>query len=121
MSKCYLVPEEGLKVALAAVEAGITERRGLFPREAGRVALEAFIRWQSENPPVMNVTQQNAMPNCSLAEFCAEWVRRMYLAPKPSIPNHLIQAFMGITLTQSQAKSVIELVNQCTRKERADE
>ena len=97
----YIIPEEGLKVAMAAVEAGITERRDLFPREAGRVALEAFIRWQSEHPSIPTTEWLDEFNRAGEIKpfkdfrgaMIAEWQRQMYLAPKPSIPNSLIRAF----------------------------
>ena len=101
----YTVPEEGLK---AVVDAHMIKwehlndayrdsamgklQEQLFIEEQ-KEDLEAFIRWQSENPGVPTKEQSDALKDeyyssvsNSRSEFswCAEeWQRRMYLAPEP--------------------------------------
>jgi hypothetical protein len=93
MSDKYVVPEEGLK---AAIDAAGQTVKGCPWQEIVSTALEAFIRWQSENPPVPTNGQIESMRDhigsqtswiAEVRAICREWVRRMYLAPEPTVPD----------------------------------
>lgn len=55
--------------------------------------LEAAIRWQAENPRVPTPQQKLEMafrgPLNDVHFLCAEWQRRMYLAPEPKAPEEI--------------------------------
>jgi hypothetical protein len=87
----YTVPEEGLKAAssLGRGDLAIKER------------LEAFIRWQSENPKVFSdewIVQLVKEAGCAdllganqfvlgMHQILDLFQRRMYLAPEPEVPE----------------------------------
>ena len=91
MSK-YVVPEGGLQVGRAAYSAYVTAEGG------ARRILEAFIAWQSENPPVPTELDVAGMCGALHGEglgttypslhkwLPVEWIRRMYLA-EPEVPE----------------------------------
>ncbi len=85
MTQRYVVPEAGLKAACDE----ICELGTGSGREVTRKVLEAFIRWQSENPRVPTGQQLWEMstkgPLADVNFVCAEWQRRMYLAPEPEV------------------------------------
>jgi hypothetical protein len=89
----YQVPASGLA---AAMENAPEELDPL----AVALILEAFIRWQSENPVMptkewMDEQIQVAHPSLTASTFSlraiAEWQRRMYLAPAESDPPEEIK------------------------------
>ena len=102
--KNYAVPEDGLKAILFAVESDqrITARPAI-----ARLVLEAFIRWQSENPPVpewhiigqmiadYRLTHKGCCDTEVMRDVATEYVRRMYLAPEPEVPED-VQAFWNV-------------------------
>jgi len=89
MSRRYVVPEEGLNAAVDAQELRCDP-------VITKIGLEAFIRWQSENPRVPTLEQlwscgkdaggQTNAFDGTIAMIAA-WLRRMYLAPKPEVPE----------------------------------
>jgi hypothetical protein len=92
----YVVPEGGLKAAIKAADSVADDDDFLK-------ALEAFIRWQSEEAPVPTPEQCAEMlqsfaldgeartggpVNRAQARCIAKtWIRRMYLAPEPEVPE----------------------------------
>ena len=117
MSK-YLVPEEGLKAAVEAMK-GPSGPKFRSTEEWASCGIEAFIRWQSENPIVPSEDEQ--LPPLSyktdssewigkdadhereksyregLCMCLAEWQRRMYLVPEPEVPE-AVKGLQGIHL-----------------------
>ena len=94
----YLVPEEGLKAALEAWSVGYEGSPTLPMEKRIPTIIEAFIRWQSENPQVPNHEQTIALCKVyetqternycqSVRDVAVEWVRRMYIAPEPDMPE----------------------------------
>ena len=91
--KKYVVPEEGMSVALAAVSRE--------DKSIASVAVLAFIRWQAESPKVPTVEQEKSMydawrengrfkpENGAMMFAASEWQRRMYLAPEPEVPEEI--------------------------------
>ncbi len=80
----YVVPEDGLKAAQREALGGE------FPvMDFMRRGVEAFIRWQSENPPVPSLLDisSNLKPEGQQIAIneSIEWIRRMYLAPEPKV------------------------------------
>ena len=99
MSK-YLVPEEGLKEAIAASDDYLRDNQSRDVH--AKVILEAFIAWQSENPPVPTEKQWSEVqfsvasrPIDYQRDFAVEWIRRMYLAPEPEVPEELKDLLWG--------------------------
>ncbi len=101
MSNKYVVPEEGMK---AAIDAAGQTVKGCPWQEIVSTALEAFIRWQSENPPVPTDEQireaaKKADPRgdwkvatsflTDYRNFLMLWERIMYLAPEPTVPEEI--------------------------------
>lgn len=90
--KKYVVPEEGLKAALDSAGQTVS---GCPWQELATKAVEAFIRWQSENPMVpsdedLEFLQRDAEGSVDLGFarrkwYITEWQRRMYLAPEPEV------------------------------------
>jgi hypothetical protein len=96
MTQRYVVPEEGKQKYWDAYNEAWrqypnTEPEYMKETECANKGLEAFIRWQSENPRVPTVDQQTEMSglirskinNPSVGDFAEEWQRRMYLSPEP--------------------------------------
>jgi len=116
--KKYVVPEGGLKAAVAqAFESGKFLNRRLWTEffsgsSAGcvkltRSILEGFIRWQAENPPKASMKQLQEMYDkvdkgnggTYIPSYLEEWIRRMYLAPEPEgIPESDIDKLEKIWL-----------------------
>ena len=101
MSDKYVVPEEGMK---AAIDAAGQTVKGCPWQEIVSTALEAFIRWQSENPPAPTDEQireaaKKADPRgdwkvatsflTDYRNFLMLWERIMYLAPEPTVPEEI--------------------------------
>ena len=101
MSDKYVVPEEGMK---AAIDAAGQTVKGCPWQEIVSTALEAFIRWQSETPPVPTDEQireaaKKADPRgdwkvatsflTDYRNFLMLWERIMYLAPEPTVPEEI--------------------------------
>ena len=97
----YKIPEAGLNAAWSAVaekmrayiDAGRKDH--IAELHVARIALEAFIRWQSENPQVPTRNQvctvigaEHDMESAiSHANFAVQWQSRMYLVPaEPEVP-----------------------------------
>lgn len=100
----YNVPEGGLAAVDEAIS--IVRRRQkeiyyddeLIAGDVRDITLEAFIRWQAENPPFPTVEQLGQMSfmgcvalngNWDGKNLCAEWIRRMYLAPDLEVPEEI--------------------------------
>lgn len=89
----YVVPEGGLKDALAHIDS----TRAHFDIEAEIIkeALEDFVRWLAKNPIVPTDKEVESMwanapeESSAVAYYCAEWQRRMFLASKESGDIHL--------------------------------
>ncbi len=96
----FVVPEGGLK----AVDKAISEARHRRKKHYGDdeliagtvrdITLASFIAWQSENPQVPTEDQVRLMKSdlryrdgvdFDTLKLCAEWQRRMYLAPEPEV------------------------------------
>jgi hypothetical protein len=85
----YAVPEGMLKAASDVFSRCRTDGAHL------NFALEAALRWQSENPPCptdedLEVLQRDAEGSVDLGFarrkwYTVEWIRRMYLAPEPEV------------------------------------
>ena len=121
MTQRYAVPEEGLKAALDRFGS-----RHPFSEDIARMLLEAFIRWQSENPQVPTdeqcdelisligatgrslVCYPSRIDRGQARTMLTEWQRRMYLADDfdPSLGG----ALSGRTFTQKQADAIKEYV-----------
>ena len=99
----YKIPEAGLNAAWSAVAEKMRahidakHKEPIAELHAARIALEAFIRWQSENPIVPTPKQArelfevwwgNDTSNAgTMGLVAAAWQRRMYLAPEePEVP-----------------------------------
>ncbi len=62
-----------------------------------RIALDAAVRWISENPPVPTSEQAFAIEvsypvrihSPSRTKFAEEWIRRMFLAPEDPVPEEV--------------------------------
>jgi hypothetical protein len=85
MEKKYVVPEGGLK---AAFDAGETTPHTI----EGRVTdiLEAFIRWQSENPPEITNEMKKRADKYSDGHPWPEYRYAFtvaYLSPEPEVPE----------------------------------
>ena len=96
----YVVPDGMLEAAVdAAVKFSGANTIQASPRvkaeieESFRVAIEAAIRWLSENPIVPTDKQYYALceaqPNNVLR--VVEWTRRMFLAPEPEAPKDVFR------------------------------
>lgn len=101
MGKQYVVPEDGLSVALSAWN----NSYGKVPSTAFKAGLEAFIRWQSENPQVPTAAQAReligpmvVLNETSLIMAIEAWQRRMYDAPElePSQFSNLTKIEEGL-------------------------
>ena len=86
----YVVPEGMLKAAQSSALGGE------FPiMEFIRRGVEAAIRWQSENPPVMSRGQQVEVLKeadgikGSVSDIATSWIRRMYRAPELVVPEEI--------------------------------
>jgi hypothetical protein len=110
----YVVPEEGLKAAVAAAWKHIgfmspqaSPRIQKDIEDGYRAGLEAFVRWQSDNPrvptdsDVLEILQKRVESgHLSNEEYCAipattvrcairSWLQSMYLAPEPEVPEEI--------------------------------
>jgi hypothetical protein len=98
--KKYVVPEGGLK---AAIE-GWDRFGGIGVDARIKEMLEAFIRWQSENQPhptdkefgelivacrneIGKDKWENSTEWMRAGMLCHGWLRSMYLAPEPEVPE----------------------------------
>ncbi len=91
MTQHYTVPEEGLRAVWDVWQKlHPYVNIGNFHYGSLRECLEAFIRWQSENPRVPSdefveeVIREHSRTNVKWA--CSEFQRRMYLSPEPEDP-----------------------------------
>ena len=93
----YTVPEEGLKATVEAMK-NPSGTKFLSTEQCASLGLEAFIRWQSENLIVPSHEQVihlcEIFANRSVISYCdsvravaIEWLRIMYLAPEPEVPE----------------------------------
>ncbi len=56
------------------------------------VILEAALRWLSENPPLPTRLQCEGMWRSAENNgdrYCQEWVKQMFLAPEPEVPEEI--------------------------------
>lgn len=101
--KKVVVPGGMLDAAIkASMEAGL----GIGPSTELRVVIEAALRWQSENTPHPTDKEFGELiVSCSSSIgqerwehstewmragiLCHEWVRRMYYAPEPEVPEEI--------------------------------
>ena len=84
----------------------LTDRDGeLWPNDMKRIAIEAALLWQRENPPVptdgevtnAGIKANGFCPNQSAklegfrygVVWMVEWVRRIYDAPEPEVPDEI--------------------------------
>ena len=119
----YKVPEDGLRAAMMIAPGASEQWNDWLPR-----ALKAFIRWQSENPPVPTLEQAESItlksytsdPNLPdhlttniKINAMEEWVRRMYLAPQfdPSLGGTLC----GRTFTQDEADAIKDYIQMSVK------
>lgn len=62
-------------------------------------AIEVALRWQSENPPVPSESQMRSVQEHvgqypgNFRLYASEWVRRMYDAPEPEVPQEMLEIF----------------------------
>jgi hypothetical protein len=97
--KKIIVPEKGLN---AAVDASTKAQVDEISEAQIKAILEAFLRWQREDPPVPKAMQlrellgdswsdstcEGTMTGETLALLLTEWVRRMYDAqPEPQLDS----------------------------------
>ena len=140
------VPEGMLNAAWEAVAAKM--RQHSEERQTGhvaelhvaRIAIEAALRWQSENPPVPTDEQMDALTNevpyddsgngRIFRVVLDKWVRRMSLAPEePDRMSGVLAALSGRTFTQDEADLVYDYVQRsvhggrcpCMRGEKTQE
>ena len=87
--KRVIVPEGMVKAAIFAWR--LHPIRGYPPEDAVCKAVEAALRWLSENPIVPTMEQATEMSDsghpCVLdgVWYATEWQRRMFLAPEPEV------------------------------------
>ena len=117
--KRYVVPEGMLTETEVAIVNSITSGHNKS-WEMAKVALEAALRWQSENPIVPTDEQIDGM---SVGNFshgagrravkrgAVEWQRRMYLAPEPVLDAALGGALLGRTFTREQANAMKHIID----------
>ena len=125
----YVVPEGGLNAAWQAVAAKMKERveavgkSSVAELHVARIALEAFIRWQSENPREPTEEQTRSLyasargavsPYWVAHDSAVEWQRRMYIASESEFDATLGGALQGRTWTQEQADALIENIKTAT-------
>jgi len=121
----YVVPEGGLKAAIK----GWDNFGGIGVDARIKEILEAFIRWQAENPVGPTDTQFGELvKECSRADpafwekttewhraiiLCGVWQSRMYLAPQfdPSLGGILC----GRTFTQNEANAIKEYIQMSVK------
>jgi hypothetical protein len=139
--KKYVVPEEGWTAAWCGyicevMHKGPNYSKDTIPfdlvglearKKSVKEALEAFIRWQSENPRVPTSDQvqemvavfngQSLVESDSLRSFLPiEWQRRMYLAPEPEV-DRAVKAVeeaigdCGLGYSLSSAKEIVAVVD----------
>lgn len=93
----YTVPEEGLKATVEAMK-NPSGTKFLSTEQWASLGLEAFIRWQSENPIVPTEDQSEELRSnhyrdinsvSFVRSIVVKWQRRMYLAPEPEVPEEI--------------------------------
>ena len=77
--KKIIVPDGMLKAMNSAFDNG---------RRTTSLLGEAALLWLSENPVVPTHDQFDAMRG-TYRDICAEWQRRMFLAPEPEVPEEV--------------------------------
>lgn len=95
------------------------------------VALEAALRWLSENPIVPTLEQTEECrhlhryefdplkPLCVYQQVAVEWQRRMFLVPEPEIPEEIKDLLWGKeSLLSGENERVIEAYNRGLRGRR---
>ncbi len=96
MKKKIVVPPEMLKAVVSAMLKNPVEYTGLrnFEKDVAKsiaFGLEAALLWIGENPIVPTEEQAQEMarfgPLRDVNFLCAEWQRRMFLAPEPEVPE----------------------------------
>ena len=111
----YVVPEAGLKAACDE----ICELGTGSGREVTRKVLEAFIRWQSENPQVPTTEWLDEFNRVGEIKpfkdfrgaMIAAWIGRMYLAePEPEVPKEIKDLLLPIAVESGFFKP--EVVNE---------
>ena len=114
----YVVPEEGMKA--------VAEATNGYDKQTTTVAIEAFIRWQSENPQVPTdeqcdelisligatgrslVCYPSRIDRGQARTMLTEWQRRMYLA-EPEVPEEIKDLlYFGEPNTRVGCKDPIE-------------
>ncbi len=94
MEKRYVVPEGMLKAATGAMceaDPGMVQHRVIY------LGVEAVIRWLAENAPIPTDSQAidiyrachdaTTMGVYEVKAICSMWVREMFLAPEPEVPE----------------------------------
>lgn len=100
MNRKIVVPEGMLEAVRKALCAGwfsgvlnlSANAPGTVYRMHSQVALDAALLWLSENPPLPTEAQCNEMwraADNNGDRYCQEWVRRMFLAPEPEVPQEI--------------------------------
>lgn|ERR1017187_6182404 len=121
MSDRIVIPEEMRFAALKAVaeKHEVTSIGAMAASWADDAdcAVEAALRWQSENPRVPTGQQLWEMstkgPLADVNFVCAEWQRRMYLVPEPEVPEgtadlHWPGGLLGMGLGDTHNEQVDE-------------
>ena len=129
-SRKYRVPDEAVKYVGRAIDearGGAWGDKPLSIKETKHIVLEAFIRWQSENPPMLTMEAAESMRDnghpCILdgVWYAMEWVRRMYLAPPEpefgGVVQGVIRSTRGCTFTREEANAMIDRINECVAPE----
>ena len=114
----YLVPAEGLKAAKQAGEEYLRDNQSSEVYLLYEV-LEAFIRWQSENPQVPTTEWLDEFNRVGEIKpfkdfrgaMIAAWIGRMYLAePEPEVPKEIKDLLLPIAVESGFFKP--EVVNE---------
>ena len=92
--KRYVVPAGMLRVAMEHINMAMPE--SVSQSYHVKQGLEAAVRWLAENPVLPTVDQVRSISAESIGvgyardvQVCAEWQRRMFLAPAPEIPEEI--------------------------------
>ena len=121
--KKYVVPEDGFNVACKAIPFS-------FVAWHQRLALEAFIRWQSESPRVPSVRDIQEMvaafngqsleqSDCLRSFLPIEWQRRMYLAPEPEVPEEIKDLLVNPVIGAINGEQINDRVLQAFQRGKA--
>lgn len=118
--KKIVVPEGMLKATVVSYNSKTNELgyRYVIDRYVMEAAIEAALRWLSDNPIVPTVEQGMSLMNYLspagtrewnqamwidfIGAGCAEWQRRMFLAPEPETPEEIKDLLLSISPTDSR-------------------